>query len=131
MFDDSACRELAPRRDCPINGVLVRLGEKWTLLTMVALAQAENKILHFADLKRQLPAISQKMLTSTLRTMERDGLVDRHFFPEVPPRTKYELTLRGQDLLASMEGFFGWAHAHWSGILDSRRQYDLEEIRRQ
>ena len=76
--------------DCPIRNVLARVGDKWSLLVLYNLQHMEP--VRFKELQRQIPDISQKSLTQTLRTLEEDGFVSREVFPEVPPRVEYSLT---------------------------------------
>jgi DNA-binding HxlR family transcriptional regulator len=88
--------EEGPRfRPCAPNGVLARLGDKWTILVMSHLAVAERHRLRFSALRSGIEGITQRMLTLTVRNLERDGLLVRHYFPEVPPRVEYELTEMG------------------------------------
>ncbi len=92
-------------RPCAPNGVLARLGDKWTILVMSHLAVAPDHRLRFSELKAGIEGITQRMLTVTLRHLERDGLLVRHYFPEVPPRVEYELTEMGASMLPALEGF--------------------------
>ncbi len=91
---------------------------------MSLLALAPGNRLRFSELKAGIEGISQRMLTVTVRNLERDGLVIRHFFPEVPPRVEYELTSMGKSMLPALEGFTDWIRAHWPAIEVSRRSYD-------
>lgn len=75
-----------------IRGILDRIGDKWTLLVVATL---DGERMRFTELQQRIPGISQRMLTRTVRHLERDGLVSRTVFPEVPPRVEYELTARG------------------------------------
>jgi DNA-binding HxlR family transcriptional regulator len=92
---------------CAPHEVLMRLGDKWTLLVMLLLSLAEEKRMCFSALKADIQGISQRMLALTLRNLERDGLVTRHVFPEVPPRVEYALTDMGKSMLPALEGFTG------------------------
>jgi DNA-binding HxlR family transcriptional regulator len=117
--------EEGPRfRPCAPNGVLARLGDKWTILVMSHLAVAPGHRLRFSALKRGIEGITQRMLTLTVRNLERDGLLLRHYFPEVPPRVEYELTEMGASMLPALEGFTSWIRDNWPRIEDSRRAYD-------
>src|SRR3989442_12005085 len=87
---------------CPLDSLLPRLGDKWTIHIMALLSEACGNQLRFSQLKSRIEGISQKMLTVTLRELERDGLVIRHVFPEVPPRVEYQLTSTGKDMLPSL-----------------------------
>ena len=87
--------------DCPIRNIIARITDKWSLLVLYFLEQKE--VLRFNDLWRQIPDISQKMLTSTLRHLEEDGIISRELFAEVPPKVEYRLTERGKSLLPHMD----------------------------
>lgn len=111
-------------RACAPNGVLARLGDKWTILVMSHLAVAAGHRLRFSALKGGIEGITQRMLTLTLRNLQRDGLVTRHYFPEVPPRVEYELTAMGTTMLPALEGFTSWIRDNWPQIEEHRRAYD-------
>ena len=111
-------------RPCAPNGVLARLGDKWTILVLSHLAVAGGHRLRFSALKGGIEGITQRMLTLTLRNLERDGLLTRHYFPEVPPRVEYELTEMGASMLPALEGFTSWIRDNWPGIEEHRRVYD-------
>ncbi len=106
---------------CPSRGIAGQVGEKWSLLLIVALADGPRR---FGDLKRTLQGISQKMLTQTVRALERDGLVARQVFDEMPLRVEYRLTALGQDLLPVARAVKGWAEAKVDVIAENRRTYD-------
>src|SRR5690606_14983434 len=82
----------------PLNGICTRLGDKWTVQVIWRLAIAGDRRLRFSEIKREAEGITQCMLTLTLRNLERDGLVERHYFPEVPPRVEYEITEMGKSM---------------------------------
>jgi DNA-binding HxlR family transcriptional regulator len=108
--------------DCrPINEVLARIGDKWTVL-VVSLLGKESK--RFSELRRAIGGISQRMLTLTLRGLERDGLVTRTVFPTIPPRVDYELTDLGRSLLPQVMGVVRWAQDNQGSIETARRRYD-------
>ncbi len=109
---------------CAPHDVLTRLGDKWTILVVLLLAIAPGNRLRFSELKFGVQGISQRMLTLTLRNLERNGLVTRHYFPEVPPRVEYELSTRGQSMLPALETFTGWIRSNWRGIEQARRDFD-------
>ncbi|MFZ4875861.1 winged helix-turn-helix transcriptional regulator [Janthinobacterium sp. Mn2066] len=109
---------------CAPHSVLTRLGDKWTMLAMSLLAMAPGNRLRFSELKGGIDGISQRMLTLTLRHLERDGLALRHYYPEVPPRVEYELTAMGKSMLPALEGFTGWIRTHWPAIEEARVAYD-------
>lgn len=110
--------------ECPIRDLLVRLGDKWSILVLVALAGAPSKTLRFSEIMREVSGISQRMLTSTLRHMERDGIATRKVYPEVPPRVEYTLTDRGNRLLIPVENLLEWITNEWPEIEQSREKYD-------
>jgi DNA-binding HxlR family transcriptional regulator len=109
---------------CPLRELLTRLGDKWSMLVIIALAQAENNRLRFSELMRGVSGISQRMLTTTLRHLERDGILSRHLFPEVPPRVEYTLTERGKGLLQPVKALVTWIESEWPKIEKSRQDYD-------
>jgi DNA-binding HxlR family transcriptional regulator len=111
-------------RPCAPHSVLARLGDKWTILVMSHLAVASGHRLRFSELKRGIEGITQRMLTVTLRNLERDGLLLRHYFPEVPPRVEYELTEMGASMLPALEGFTSWIRENWPRIEECRRVHD-------
>lgn len=108
----------------PSNGVCARLGDKWTVQVLWRLSLTPGRRLRFSALKSEIDGITQRMLTLTLRNLERDGLVQRHYFPEVPPRVEYELTEMGTGILSALEGLNFWIHDNLPLIEESRRVYD-------
>lgn len=111
----------------PSNGVCARLGDKWTVQVLWHLSLAAGHRLRFSALKGGIDGITQRMLTLTLRNLERDGLVARHYFPEVPPRVEYELTEMGAGLLPALEGLNAWVRTNLPRIEAFRRAYDDAE----
>ncbi|HEY9544203.1 winged helix-turn-helix transcriptional regulator [Prevotella sp.] len=110
--------------DCPIRNVLSRIGDKWSLLVLFTLEQ--HRVVRFKELQRSIPDISQKMLTTTLKTLEADGLLLRKAYPEVPPRVEYELTERGKSLLPFVDNLIGWALDNMGDIVEARKAYLLK-----
>ncbi|MBR3558942.1 MAG: helix-turn-helix transcriptional regulator [Bacteroidales bacterium] len=110
--------------DCPIRNVISRITDKWSLLVLYTLEQQE--MLRFKELWRQIPDISQKMLTSTLRHLENDGLVSREVFAEVPPRVEYCLSERGKSLMPHLDALISWALEHFSDILADRQSHSKQ-----
>lgn len=106
--------------ECPIRNVLARVGEKWTLLILLTLDGAEGP-LRYSDIQKQIPDISQKMLSVTLRELEADGLLVRTAYAEVPPRVEYSLTERSRSLLPHIHRLVDWAMEHLSDILNDRQ----------
>ncbi|MEU9177322.1 helix-turn-helix domain-containing protein [Streptomyces sp. NPDC048550] len=107
--------------DCGIRDVLDRVGDKWSVLVIVELAQGVRR---FSRLQRSVPGISQRMLTLTVRRLERDGLVSRTVHPEVPPRVEYELTPMGHSLTFLLKSLADWSADHREAIAASRRRWD-------
>jgi DNA-binding HxlR family transcriptional regulator len=108
----------------PSNGICTRLGDKWTVQILWRLSLAGERRLRFSALKKKCDGITQRMLTLTLRNLERDGLVARHYFPEVPPRVEYELTDLGAGVLRALGGLNLWLRDNLPAIEDRRRAYD-------
>jgi DNA-binding HxlR family transcriptional regulator len=108
-------------RECPTRVVLDRLADKWTVLVIGQLAAGTMR---FAELRRAVDGISQKMLTSTLRDLERDGLVNRQLYASVPPKVEYSLTPLGSSLINKMQGLCLWAEEHIDQVLRARENFD-------
>lgn len=106
---------------CPSRQVLDRISDKWVTLVLVALADGP---LRYSDLSRTIAGVSQKMLTQTLRTLERDGLVSRTVTADVPVRVDYALTLLGESLMPAVNAIKSWAEEHIADIEKSRATYD-------
>ncbi len=104
-----------------ISDILSRIGDKWSLLVIRQLGDGP---LRFSEIKRSLGSISQKMLTATLRGLERDGFITRTVYPTVPPRVDYELTTLGRDLLEPVRGLGDWAMKNAGRIEKARQRYD-------
>src|SRR6202035_5495534 len=96
---------------CPARELLDRIADKWTTLIIGVLTEIETPV-RFTELRRAIGGISQKMLTQTLRDLERDGLVTRTIYPEIPPRVEYELTPLGRTLCGPLGSLTQWAHDH-------------------
>ena len=110
--------------NCPIRNVLSRVGDKWSMLVLFTLESNDNQ--RFKELQRNIPDISQKMLTATLKMLEADGLIRREVFPEVPPRVEYSLTKKGKNLLPLIDNLLSWASENMEDIIESRRKYLLK-----
>lgn len=108
--------------DCrAVSEVLARVGDKWTILVVGELGDGARR---FNEIRRALGSISQRMLTLTLRGLERDGLVTRTVFPTIPPKVEYELTRLGRSLLEPVSGIGLWARQNRPAIEDARRRFD-------
>ena len=105
---------------CPIRNVISRFGNKWAILVIVTLN--ENKILRFNELHRKIPDISTKMLASTLRILDEDGLVSRKVYPTVPPKVEYTLTESGKSLIPIIRQLTDWAQNNMKTIVQHRLQ---------
>lgn len=110
-------------RDCASRVVLDRIGDRWTVLVVVALADGR---LRFSELRHRIEGITPKVLTQTLRALERDGILLREVFAEVPPRVEYELTDLGRDLLAPIDAVRIWAEEHAARIVRNREAHDAD-----
>jgi DNA-binding HxlR family transcriptional regulator len=115
-----------PHGNCPIGDLLARLGDKWSMLVLVTLSRADNHCLRFSELMRQVDGISQRMLTTTLRNLERDGILTRQIYPEVPPRVEYTVTGRGREMLVPVRQLVQWIAQEWPEIEKSRADYDIK-----
>lgn len=110
---------------CPIRDILSRLGDKWSLLVLVALSA--NGTLRFGELQKAIGDISQRMLAVTLRSLEADGLVVRKMYPEVPPRVEYHLSQSGHTLLPHLDNLVKWAVENMQDIESARQRYGDKE----
>lgn len=110
--------------NCPVRNVLSRVGDKWSMLILFTLES--HPTIRFKELQRNIPDISQKILTATLKTLEADGLVKREIFPEVPPRVEYSLTAKGLSLLPLIDNLLTWASDNMEDIIASRKQFYLK-----
>ena len=106
---------------CPVRNVLDRVGDKWTMLALVALASRPRR---FSELHRAIPDISKRMLTQTLRELERDGLADRQVFPTKPPKVQYSLSPLGLSVLKPLAALVGWAEDSYPAIREARQRFD-------
>jgi DNA-binding HxlR family transcriptional regulator len=106
---------------CPVREVLDRVGDKWSVFVVATLRHGPKR---FSELRRTIEGISQRMLTLTLRGLERDGLVTRTVTPSIPPRVDYELTSLGTTLMVPLTALAHWAEEHRATIQASRERYD-------
>jgi DNA-binding HxlR family transcriptional regulator len=104
--------------------LLTRVGDKWSILLVVTLAHAPGHRARFSELHKRVDGISQRMLTTTLRNLERDGFLNREVFAEVPPRVEYQLTSLGLSLLRPMEQLVRWIGGNWPAIKEARESFD-------
>lgn len=108
-------------QDCPSRQVLDRIGDTWSVLIVGAL---DGEPRRYSELAARIGGISPKMLTQTLRGLERDGMISRTVFAEVPPRVEYTLTELGRSLLGLVSGLEAWAEAHIGDVAAARATYD-------
>jgi DNA-binding HxlR family transcriptional regulator len=117
-----AATDLSPA-NCPVRDVIDHLGDKWSTLLLIALAGGPRR---FGVLRRTVPDISQRMLTQTLRDLQRDGLVERQVFPTKPPSVEYSLSPLGASLLEPLAGLVTWAERHHADIRAARARFDAD-----
>jgi DNA-binding HxlR family transcriptional regulator len=114
------CRSSDPMA---VRQLLTKIGDTWTIFLVLSLELLGGRA-RFSELERAVPGISQRMLSLTLKNLERDGLVVRELFPEVPPRVEYEITGLGRGLLAPTQGLVDWAKANWEQVREAQSKYD-------
>ncbi|OHV30990.1 HxlR family transcriptional regulator [Parafrankia colletiae] len=121
--DEEPARAWEPQgeTDCRVRTIMDRVGDKWSLAVVSELSAGPRR---FSEVRRAVPGINQRMLTSTLRTLERDGLVSRTVYAQIPPRVDYELTGLGRTLLATVSSLIAWAASNADDIDEARRRYD-------
>ncbi len=132
-MSDSHLKVTEPLQDvyagaCPARALLDRIADKWTTLIIGILGSVEGP-LRFGDLRHKIAGISQKMLTQTLRDLERDGLVVRRAYPVIPPRVEYSLTPLGRTLEEPMRALSDWAERHMSAVRAAQERFDAERER--
>lgn len=108
-------------QDCPVRNVVDRIGDKWSMLVLLLLA--EEKVLRFNEIHKYIGNISQKMLAVTLKSLESDGLLSRTVYPQIPPKVEYELTSRGTSLLPHLQNLVVWAKNNMDSIKISRQNF--------
>src|ERR1700744_2733881 len=120
---NAACEKLDPEQDALAREVVTQLADKWTLWTLAVLAEA-GAPMRFSRVMEKVEGVSQKSLTKTLRQMERDGLVTRVVFPEVPPRVEYTISPLGIAMLEQVHPLWMWTVQNLDKFEKARRQYD-------
>ena len=108
---------------CPTRLVLGRLADKWTVLVVGQLARGTRR---FGELRREIMGISPKVLTQTLRALERDGILTRRVYASVPPKVEYALTPLGRTLIDLVEAIRGWAETHIEAVLEAQQTFDQQ-----
>ncbi|WP_342234486.1 winged helix-turn-helix transcriptional regulator [Inquilinus sp. OTU3971] len=112
------------REDCEVRQILDRIADKWSLLVIALL---EQRTYRFTELQRNIEGVSQRMLTTTLRQLERDGIVRRTVHPVVPPRVDYALTPLGSTLHQTVQALVAWTEENQRDIIEARAKYDASE----
>lgn len=107
---------------CPIRNVVARFGDKWSLLVLLVINEAG--IVRFNELGRMIPDISTRVLSTTLKTLEADGLIDRKVYAQVPPKVEYTLTDTGRSLIPLIIQLTEWAQQHMKNVMTHRRRYE-------
>jgi DNA-binding HxlR family transcriptional regulator len=107
--------------DCPTRAVLDRIGDKWTVLVVLVLLEGPRR---FSQLRLRIGGVAPKVLTQTLRRLERDGIITRAAFAEIPPRVEYELTPLGRSLEQPIRAISAWAEENMPQISQARDAYD-------
>jgi len=107
-----------------IRDILTRVGDKWSIFVLLTLEMFPDWCARFSAIEKCIPGISQKVLTATLRNLERDGLVSREVFREIPPRVQYQLTELGESLLDPVQSLFHWVNGHAEQVRASQNGYD-------
>jgi DNA-binding HxlR family transcriptional regulator len=112
--------------NCPTQRALETIADKWSVIVIYALSQGTRR---YSELQRLIGGVSQKMLTQTLRKLERDGLVERHVYPVVPPKVEYSLTPLGETLTELLKAVCKWAETHLDELEAARVRYDEQSDR--
>jgi DNA-binding HxlR family transcriptional regulator len=121
LLDPAAiCRSSDPMA---VRELLTKIGDKWTIFVILSLDLLGGRA-RFSELERSVPGISQRMLSTTLKNLERDGLVIRELFPQVPPRVEYEITHLGKSLLRPTQGLVDWAKENWESVREAQTKFD-------
>ncbi|WP_215224023.1 winged helix-turn-helix transcriptional regulator [Echinicola shivajiensis] len=107
--------------NCPVRNILDRIGDKWSMLVLLVLDDFD--VLRFNEIHKVIASISQKMLSTTLKNLEADGLIEREIFPVIPPKVEYRLTERGKSLIPHLHGLATWAKDNFTAIIQSREHF--------
>lgn len=111
---------------CPIRNVVARFGDKWSLLVLLVINEAG--IVRFNELGRMIPDISTRVLSTTLKTLEADGLIDRKVYAQVPPKVEYTLTETGRSLIPLIMQLTEWAQQNMKNVMTHRRRYESAKM---
>jgi DNA-binding HxlR family transcriptional regulator len=115
------------REGCEVRQILDRIADKWSLLVIALL---DGRIMRFAELQRAIEGISKRMLTTTVRHLERDGIVERTIYASVPPKVEYKLTPLGASLHETVQALVVWTEANQVKIAEARQRYETADARR-
>ena len=107
-----------------VRELMDRIGDTWSMIILANLYHAPNRRARFSELEKMIAGVSQRMLSLTLKSLERDGLIKREVFPEVPPRVKYELTDLGESILYPLQAIIDWVLENFNQINEARIKYD-------
>jgi DNA-binding HxlR family transcriptional regulator len=110
--------------NCPVRDMMQQIGGKWSTLLLEALAARPYR---FGELRRKIPDISQRMLTQTLRDLQRDGYIEREVFPTKPPSVEYRMTELGRSLYGPLAELLNWAEANHEAVRIARQRFDVSE----
>jgi len=122
-MDEKFLKKYGNADKCPVRNVIDRLGDKWSVLVLMLLEEAQ--VLRFNEIFGYIQTISQKMLAVTLKSLEADGLVKRTVYPQIPPKVEYELTERGRSLLPHLHQLVSWANNNMDEIRKSREVFEV------
>jgi len=126
-MDEKFLKKYGNADKCPVRNVIDRLGDKWSVLVLMLLEEAQ--VLRFNEIFGYIQTISQKMLAVTLKSLEADGLVKRTVYPQIPPKVEYELTERGRSLLPHLHQLVSWANTNMDEIRKSREVFQVTSNR--
>ena len=112
---------------CPVRNVIARFGDKWALLTVLIIG--EQGVVRFNELSRLIPDVSSRVLSTTLRTLEADGFIDRKVYAVVPPKVEYRLTEVGKSLLPLIKQLTDWAQTNMKKVMTHRKEYEQTEMK--
>ncbi len=128
VVKDKAVCKSEEKKD--LRELLTKIGDKWSILLIVVLSRSPKKTARFSELLKSVDNISQRMLTTTLRNLERDGFITRKIYPEIPPRVEYSLTTLGESLLIPMECLVEWILGNRLAIRKAREFYDKKDLKK-
>lgn len=112
---------------CPVRNIVARFGDKWSLLVLLVIHR--EGIVRFNELRRLIPDISTRVLSTTLKTLEADGLIDRKVYAQVPPKVEYRLTETGLSLIPLIQQLTEWAQANMKKVISHRKEYEASQNR--